>query len=163
MTRVPAVREAVEQFFDMSAEIGVNPDEAVAYGAALKAAVLDHRTDELMHQDVVSHSFGVRASGGGFFPVIKKGEPFPIERELRVSSKRDKQKHISVCVVEGDHPIAQQNTHLAIEHIELVEAPAGEPSVDLLFKVDENGLANVSATDDTQDEAIAIYTKGDGP
>jgi molecular chaperone DnaK len=143
MTNVPAIKRAVEAFFGKKPLETVNPFEVVAIGASIYAALKDGRIADLALSDRISMSIGLKNKNGAFIPVIKQGEPYPAARTVTVTTLKDSQPKISIDVRQGDNPNADLNTRLELRYVEVPDEPAGEPSVDVHFAVDENGVVNV--------------------
>lgn len=144
MTNVPAIKQAVEAFFGRKPLETVNPFEVVAIGASIKAAMEDGRIADLALSDRISMSIGFKNKNGAFVPVIKHGEPYPATRSVTVTTMQDNQPTIAIDVRQGDNPSADLNTRLELRYVDVPDdEPAGRPSLDVHFAVDENGVVSV--------------------
>ena len=143
MTHVPCVREAVTAFFGKKPRLDINPKEVVAIGAAIHAAVRDGRTDAVKLSNRISHSLGLETMANRVFEVFPKGTPFGVEKTVIVTSDEDNQAKLSVYVRQGGDLRADKNVILGREHFDIEPAPAGEPSLEVTFRVDEQGVIEV--------------------
>ncbi|XP_057812991.1 heat shock cognate 70 kDa protein 2-like [Cryptomeria japonica] len=149
-SRIPKVQEMVRDFFD-GKELcrGVNPDEAVAYGAALEAAVLskeDVHIDVMV--DVTPLSLGIAVCGGVMHPVVPRNTPLPTRKKTSVTTPHDDQIAVSFQVYEGERPLVADNNLLGKFVLTgIPPAPAGVSSIKVCFQVDEDGILSVSAHD----------------
>ena len=143
MTRIPAIQERVEEFFGKEILRGIVPEEAVAIGAATRAAMLDHRIGGSTFKNIVAVSTGVESASGAMTVAIPKGASLPIERTLTLTTDEDDQDCCSVHVVQGEKLGAKDNTHLMTQHVDVDPAIAGEASVTVDFKYDEHGALTI--------------------
>ncbi len=146
-TKSPFVQRRIEEFFEKPARKGVNPDEAVAVGAAIQAAMLEGHTSDVLLLDVLPLSLGI-AEGPKFSPILRRNQPIPASRTERFSTVRDFQNSVLIKVYQGDHPEVRDNRLIGTFRLEnLPPARAGQIWVDVTFRVDENGLLVVEAAD----------------
>ncbi len=149
MTRMPAVQEAVKQFFGKEAQRGVNPDEVVAAGAALQGAALTgNDAVEVLLLDVTPLSLGVETGGGVFTPLIPRNTTIPTEKSEIFTTSVDNQAFVPVHVLQGERPMAADNRSLAnFELTGIPPAPRGVPKIQVTFHLDADGVVNVDAKD----------------
>ena len=148
MTRVPAVRRAVEQFFDKSPHPGVDPDEAVAVGAAIQGGILKGQIRDKLLLDVTPLSLGVRISGGLFSKLIEKNTTVPTRRTAVYTTANDLQTSVRIGVYQGENPLAADNIFLGdFELVNIKPAPRGAPQIEVSFDIDANGILRVRAQD----------------
>ena len=149
MTRMPAVQEAVKQFFGKEAQRGVNPDEVVAAGAALQGAALTgNEAVEVLLLDVTPLSLGVETGGGVFTPLIPRNTTIPTEKSEIFTTSVDNQAFVPVHVLQGERPMAADNRSLArFELTGIPPAPRGVPKIQVTFHLDADGVVNVDAKD----------------
>lgn len=162
MTRVPAVRAAVSDYFGAARlRDSVPVDLVVAIGAAIKAAELDGRlTDKMAIDDVAAHAFGFEDNSGRFQQVIPKGAPFGRISTVEVTNAQDGQDVIPIAVLQGESPVARENTVLARYDHRIAPCPAGEAAVELEFMLDDEGLAMVAGRDLATGETFSILKGG---
>lgn len=146
-TKSPYVQRRVEEHFGKPARKGVSPDEAVAIGAAVQAAMLEGHTSDVLLLDVLPLSLGI-AEGPKFAPILRRNQPIPASRTERFSTVRDFQNSVLIRVYQGDHPEVRDNRLIGTFRLEnLPPARAGQIRVDVTFRVDENGILVVEAAD----------------
>lgn len=143
MTRVPAIKAAVTNFFGKPSKSTLNPDEVVALGAATHAAVLDNLMRFTL-DDRTSQSFGVKAAGNAFARIIPKGSVYPVRETAPVTTHVDNQEVCTIHVYEGEDHRADQNLRLAHVHVPVEPAPAGEATIEVTFELDANALLSVT-------------------
>jgi molecular chaperone DnaK len=148
-TRIPAVQEAVRRFFDNKApDRSVNPDEAVALGAALQAGVLGGEVKDLLLLDVTPLSLGIETLGGVFTRIIDRNTTLPTSRSQGFSTATDGQTSVEIQVFQGERAMVKDNKCLGkFELTGIPPAPRGVPQIEVTFDIDANGILNVSAQD----------------
>src|SRR3989449_9591363 len=146
--RMPKVQEAVKQLFGREPHKGVNPDEVVAVGAAVQAAVLTGEVKDLLLLDVTPLSLGIETLGGVMTPLITRNTTIPTKKSETFTTAADSQTSVEVHVLQGERPMARDNRTLGKFHlIGIPPAPRGVPQVEVTFDIDANGILNVSAKD----------------
>jgi molecular chaperone DnaK len=147
-TRMPKVREVVKQLFGKEPHMGVNPDEVVAVGAAVQAAVLTGEVKDLLLLDVTPLSLGIETLGGVMTPLIQRNTTIPTKKSEVFTTAADNQTSVEVHVLQGERPMARDNRTLGKFHlVGIPPAPRGVPQVEVTFDIDANGILNVSAKD----------------
>src|SRR3989449_823700 len=147
-TRMPKVQDAVKSLFGREPHKGVNPDEVVAVGAAVQAAVLTGEVKDLLLLDVTPLSLGIETLGGVMTPLISRNTTIPTKKSEVFTTAADSQTSVEVHVLQGERPMARDNRTLGKFHlIGIPPAPRGVPQVEVTFDIDANGILNVSATD----------------
>ncbi len=148
MTRMPRVREKVEEIFGRKPGQGVNPDEVVACGAAIQAGVLKGDVDDVLLLDVMPLSLGVETQGGVFTKIIEKNSTIPTKKGQVFSTTEDNQNVVRIHVLQGEREMAEDNKSLGrFELVGIPPAPRGVPQIEVLFDVDSDGVVSVSAKD----------------
>ena len=148
MTRMPKVQEKVKQFFGREARKDVNPDEAVAVGAAIQGAVLVGEQRDVLLLDVTPLSLGIETLGGVMTKMITKNTTIPTKFSQVFSTADDHQPAVTVKVYQGERDIAAGNKALGEFNLEgIPPAPRGMPQIDVTFDIDANGILHVSARD----------------
>ncbi len=147
-TRMPKVQEAVERLFGKAPRRDVNPDEAVAAGAAIQGSVLaGDRTDVLL-LDVTPLSLGIETFGGVFTKLIQKNTTIPTKHSQVFSTAEDNQPSVTIRIGQGEREVAKHNKSLGEFNLEgIAPAPRGVPQIEVTFDIDANGILNVSAKD----------------
>ena len=146
--RMPKVQEAVKQLFGKEPHKGVNPDEVVAVGAAVQAAVLTGEVKDLLLLDVTPLSLGIETLGGVMTPLITRNTTIPTKKSENFTTAADSQTSVEVHVLQGERPMARDNRTLGKFHlVGIPPAPRGVPQVEVTFDIDANGILNVSAKD----------------
>ncbi len=144
-TRMPAVQRAVADYFGKSPNMRVNPEEAVAQGAATIAAEIDKRIALHRTVDRTSAAYGLRNASGLTAVVIKRNTPYPVGQQVLLTTNRDGQEAWTLQVLQGDSFTADMNETVATHHVEVPAGGAGEATVNAIFRVNENGLLEVLA------------------
>jgi len=147
-TRTPAIQEAVKKFFNKEPFKGINPDECVAMGAAIQAAVLTGDVTGLLLLDVTPLSLGIETMGGVFTKIIERNTTIPTKKSQIFSTAADGQTQVEVHVLQGERELAQYNKTLGKFNLEgIAPAPRGVPQIEVTFDIDANGIVHVSAKD----------------
>ncbi|MBC7796202.1 MAG: molecular chaperone DnaK, partial [Pyrinomonadaceae bacterium] len=147
-TRIPKVQELVKNYFGKEPNKSVNPDEVVAIGAAVQAAVLGGEKTDILLLDVTPLSLGIETYGGVATPMITRNTTIPTRKSETFSTASDNQTSVEVHVIQGERPIASDNKTLGKFHlVGIPPAPRGMPQVEVTFDIDANGIVNVSAKD----------------
>lgn len=147
-TRIPRVQEEVEKFFGKKPSKSVNPDEAVAIGAAIQGGVLTGEVKDVLLLDVIPLSLGIETLGGVFTKLIEANTTIPSKKSETFSTASDNQPSVELHVLQGERPMATQNRTLGRFHLDgIPPAPRGVPQVEVTFDVDANGILNVTAKD----------------
>jgi molecular chaperone DnaK len=160
-TRMPVVRAAFEEFFGRPAEMGVDPMECVAGGAAIQAGVLEGAVSDIVLVDVTPLTLGVETLGGVATPLIARNTPIPARRAEMFTTAADMQTAVTVRVVQGERPMAADNTSLGELNLEgLPPAPRGIPKIEVTFEIDASGILDVSAKDLATGKSRSIRITG---
>ncbi|HYN89530.1 MAG TPA: molecular chaperone DnaK [Ardenticatenaceae bacterium] len=158
-TRMPAVQNAVRDFFGRDPHKGVNPDEVVAIGAAIQAGVLGGEVKDVLLLDVTPLSLSIETVGGVASPLIPRNTTIPTRKSQVVSTVEDNQSAVRIHVVQGERPLAADNKSLGkFELTGIRTAPRGVPQIEVTFDIDADGILHVTARDrDTgQEQGITI-------
>ena len=147
-TRMPKVVEAVEKLFGKAPRKDVNPDEAVAVGAAVQGAVLGGDRNDVLLLDVTPLSLGIETLGGVFAKIIQKNTTIPTKGQQTFSTAEDNQAAVTINVFQGERELVQHNKHLGMFNLEgIAPARRGLPQIEVTFDIDANGIMNISAKD----------------
>jgi molecular chaperone DnaK len=147
-TRMPRVQEEVKKLFNKEPNRTVNPDEVVAVGAAVQAAVLTGEVKDLLLLDVTPLSLGIETLGGVMTKLIDANTTIPTKKAESFTTAADNQPSVEVHVLQGERPMARDNRTLGRFHLDgIPSAPRGVPQVEVTFDIDANGILNVSARD----------------
>lgn len=148
MTRMPLIQETVKEVFGKEPSKGVNPDEAVALGAALQAGVLSGEVKDILLLDVTPLTLGLETLGGVMTPLITRNTTIPASKTETFSTAADNQTSVEIHVLQGERPMASDNRTLGKFHLDgIPTAPRGVPQIEVTFDIDANGILNVSAKD----------------
>ena len=162
-TRMPKIREFVQQVFGKEPNMSVNPDEVVAMGAAIQAGVLQGDVKDVLLLDVTPLSLGIETLGGVFTRLIDRNTTIPTKKSQVFSTADDNQSAVTIAVYQGEREMAQDNKHLGQFNLEgIPPAPRGVPQIEVTFDIDANGLVNVSAADKAtgKEQNIRIEASG---
>ncbi len=147
-TRMPKVQDMVRQFFGKEPIKGINPDEAVALGAAIQAGVLKGDVREVLLLDVTPLTLGIETLGGVATPLITRNTTIPTAKSQIFSTAADNQPSVEIHVLQGERPMAADNRTLGRFILDgILPAPRGVPQVEVTFDIDANGILNVRAQD----------------
>lgn len=159
-TRMPKVQEKVQSIFATEPRKDVNPDEAVAVGAAIQAAVLSGEKEDVLLLDVTPLSLGIETMGGVMTKLIEKNTTIPVKASETFSTAEDNQSAVTVHVVQGEREKASDNKSLGQFNLEGIPAAArGTPQIEVSFDIDANGILNVSAKDKASGKKQSIVIK----
>ena len=159
-TRMPLVQEKVAAFFDREPRRDVNPDEAVAVGAAIQAAVLSGDVKDVLLLDVTPLSLGIETLGGVMNALIDKNTTIPAKKQQVYSTADDNQTAVTIHVLQGERKQAAQNKSLGrFDLTDIPPAPRGVPQIEVSFDIDANGILNVSAKDKATGKEQSIVIK----
>lgn len=162
-TRIPAVQAAVKEFFGKEPNRSVNPDEAVAIGAAVQAGVLQGDVKDVLLLDVTPLSLGIETLGGVFTKLIEKNTTIPTRKEQVFSTAEDNQPSVTIRVSQGERAMAADNKSLGMFELSgIAPAPRGIPQINVCFDIDANGIVTVSATDKATGKSQEISIKANG-
>ncbi|MEW6046224.1 MAG: molecular chaperone DnaK [Bacillota bacterium] len=159
-TRMPAVQEKIREIFGKEPSKGVNPDEAVAIGAAIQGAVLAGEVRSIVLLDVTPLSLGVETLGGVMTVLIPRNTPIPTSKKQIFTTAADNQTTVDIHVLQGERPMAADNVTLGrFQLTGIPPAPRGIPQIEVSFDIDVNGIVNVSAKDMATGKSQAITVR----
>ncbi len=159
-TRMPLVQKKVKEFFGKEARKDINPDEAVAMGASIQAAVLAGDVKDVLLLDVTPLSLGIETMGGVMSALIEKNTTIPTRKSQVFSTAEDNQPAVTIHVLQGERKQAAQNKSLGrFDLSDIPPAPRGTPQIEVSFDLDANGILNVSAKDKATGKEQSIVIK----
>jgi len=164
MTRMPAVREKVKELFDKEPSLGVNPDEAVALGAAIQAGVLSGEVGDIVLLDVTPLTLGLETLGGVMTTLISRNTTIPTKKNETFTTAADGQTSVDIHVLQGERPMAPDNKSIGRFMLDgVLPAPRGIPQIVVAFDIDANGILSVAAQDKgTGKEQKIVIQSGSG-
>ena len=161
-TRMPLVQQQVQDFFGKEPRKDVNPDEAVAMGAAIQGAVLSGDKKDVLLLDVTPLTLGIETMGGVLTPIIEKNTMIPTKKSQVFSTAADNQPAVSIQVYQGERKIANQNKLLGnFDLTDIPPAPRGVPQIEVTFDINADGIMNISAKDKGTGKEQSIQIKAD--
>ena len=160
-TRMPSVRTFFEDLFGRKAEMGIDPMECVASGAAIQAGVLSGEVSDIVLVDVTPLTLGVETLGGVATSLIARNTPIPIKHTETFTTAADMQTAVTIHVYQGERPMADDNTSLGEFNLDgIPPAARGVPKIDVTFDIDANGILNVTASDQASGRSQSISITG---
>lgn len=161
-TRMPLVQQKVQEFFGKEPRKDVNPDEAVAMGAAIQGAVLSGDKTDVLLLDVTPLTLGIETMGGVMTPIIEKNTMIPTKKSQVFSTAEDNQPAVTIQVYQGERKIAAQNKLLGNFNLtDIPPAPRGIPQIEVTFDINADGIMNISAKDKGTGKEQSIQIKAD--
>lgn len=154
--RMPQVQGLLKKLMGKSAHMDISPDEAVALGAAIQAGVLTGEVEGMVLVDVVPISLGIEIEGGLFAKLIERNTPVPVSRGRIFTNASDNQNVITVHVLQGEKPVAEQNMSISVFDLDVPPVPRGEALVEVRFDVGSGGVLRISAKDIRTDNSREV-------
>ena len=162
-TRIPAIQEAVKEFFGKDPSKGVNPDEVVSLGAAIQGGVLNNEVDDVLLLDVTPLSLGIETMGGVFTKLIEANTTVPNKKTETFSTASDNQPSVQLNVGQGERTMFSDNKTLGTFNLDgIPPAPRGVPQIEVTFDLDANGILTVTAKDKGTGKENTIRIEGGG-
>lgn len=156
-TRIPAVYEAIKEYFGKDPYKGINPDECVALGAAVQGGVLGGEVKDMLLLDVTPLSLGIETFGGVFTRLIERNTTIPTSKSQIFSTAADNQTAVDIHVLQGERQFAKDNKTLGrFELVGIPPAPRGVPQIEVIFDIDANGIVSVKAIDKGTNKSQSI-------
>jgi molecular chaperone DnaK len=148
MTRMPAVQKEVKELFKREPHKGINPDEAVAMGAAIQGGIIGGEVKDVLLLDVVPLTLGIETLGGVLTPLIERNTTIPTQKKQVFSTAADNQPAVTIVVLQGERPMAKDNKEIGrFDLTDIPPAPRGMPQIEVAFDLDADGILHVSAKD----------------
>ncbi|HSE59842.1 MAG TPA: molecular chaperone DnaK [Nitrospiraceae bacterium] len=158
-TRMPVVRQRVQELFGKRPHCELNPDEVVALGAAVQAGILSGATQNMLLLDVTPLSLGIETMGGVMSPLIRRNTTIPTSAKEMYTTYVDGQTSVDLHILQGERELAKDNRSLGRFQLKVPPLPAGIPRIEVTFLIDANGILNVSARDVRTGETQSIQVK----
>ncbi|MFO0775574.1 MAG: molecular chaperone DnaK [Nitrospiraceae bacterium] len=158
-TRMPVIRQRVQEFFGRTPHCQLNPDEVVALGAAVQAGILSGTTPNMLLLDVTPLSLGIETMGGVMSPIIRRNTTVPTSAKEMYTTYVDGQTSVDLHILQGERELVKDNRSLGRFQLKVPPLPAGIPRIEVTFLIDANGILNVSAKDIRTGETQSIQVK----
>jgi molecular chaperone DnaK (HSP70) len=162
-TRIPAIQELLQNLFNRPLDYSINPDEAIALGAAIQAGLLTGEVKDVLLLDVTAFTLGVETLGGIMTPIISGNTTVPAKKSETFSTAEDNQTNVEIHVLQGENEQASQNYSLGTFRLDGIPlAPKRTPQIEVTFDIDANGILNVTASDEGSGKQMGITITGLG-